>query len=133
MFKSFIVGIILFNYFLVVVITNITTVNAVKYTHAYSAVKPYVHAMDCQQRFYLQFDCFDTCNDTEKLTTPVVPNNSYLLLFTIGLDFHFAWPGPVTSPTFYLAIQPLLPADNQAPAPGFTSPIDPPPLGFNAA
>ena len=133
MFKSFIVGIILFNYFLVVVVTNITTVNAVKYTHAYSAVKPYVHAPDCQQRFYLQFDCFDTCNDTEQLNTPGIPVNPYLLLSTIGLDFHFAWLEPVNCPTFNLSIQQLLPAINQAPAPGFASLIDPPQLGFNAA
>ena len=131
MFKSFLVGIMLLNYCLVVVVTNIATVNAVKYTHAYSIVKPYVHAPDCQQRFYLQFDCFDTCNDTEQLNTPHPPINSYLLLSTIGLDFHFAWLLPVNGVTKSNAIK-LLPATIQVPVAGFSSLIDPPPLGFTA-
>ncbi|RDC64047.1 hypothetical protein [Adhaeribacter pallidiroseus] len=132
MFKSFLVGFLLFNYCLVVVVTNIATVNAVKYTHVYSAVKPYVHAPDCQQRFYLQFDCFDTCNNTAQLDTPTTPSSAYLLLSTIGLDFHFAWPEPAND---LISIQSLLllPATTQAPVAGFASLIDPPPLGFITA
>jgi hypothetical protein len=89
MFKSLLAGVLLLNYLLVIVATNITTANAVKYTQAYRADKPYVHASDCQQRFYLQMDCFETCHDAEVVSAFAgLPLDAYLFLLGHGLDVH---------------------------------------------
>ncbi|QMU30006.1 hypothetical protein [Adhaeribacter radiodurans] len=88
MFKTLTVYCMLVSYFLVVLVTNITTVNAVKYTQAYNVGEPYVHAPDCQQRYYLQFDCFEQCNNPELSNASDIPVNQYLYLLANGPDLH---------------------------------------------
>lgn len=127
MFKSFIVCIMLLNYFLVVVVANITTTNAIKYTHAYNAESPYMHAADCQQRFYLQFDCFDKCNDVEQVNTPATPLSQYLFLLANGLDFHNLLPFSVSNKNYIVSIQLIFPGQNLSVTPGFASVDFPPP------
>jgi hypothetical protein len=92
MMKTLLVGTLLLNYLLVVMATNVPTVNAVKYSHAYSAENPYLHAHDCQTRFYLQFDCLDKCNDTEIAQQTAHPLAQHALSLVNGLDYHYAIP-----------------------------------------
>ncbi len=127
MFKIVAVYVMLLNYFLVVVVTNITTANAVKYTHSYSAESPYVHAPDCQQRYYLQFDCFDTCNDEKQIDTPVTPLHQYLLLLASGLDFHQITSGLVNNQHLFYPVILFTSVSHFAAIPGFVAVPCPPP------
>lgn len=128
MFKSFLVGLLLLNYLLVIVATNITTANAIKYTPAYSAEKPYVHAPDCQQRFYLQMDCFEQCHHPAAVSAFAgLPLDAYIFLLAHGLDFHQITPSVVSYlPASYKVLR-FAPVCNPALLAGFTVVPCPPP------
>ena len=128
MFKTVLVGVLLLNYLLVVVATNITTANAVKYTRAYSAEKPYVHAPDCQQRFYLQFDCFEKCNHPAELNAfDGLPLDTYVFLLAHGLDFHQLVPVGVNDHYSFYSVFFFSPVSPPSVNPGFTTVPSPPP------
>lgn len=127
MFKTFAVYCMLVSYFLVVLITNITTVNAVKYTQSYSTGKPYVHAPDCQQRYYLQFDCFEQCNNPELSDTPVSPQNQYLYLLANGPDLHYLVPLMWTDTHYWATVNLNFPHQKVILTSGFASIDCPPP------
>ncbi len=128
MYKTFTVCMVLLNYLLVVVVTNITTANALKYTPSFTAGKPYVHSPDCQQKNYLQLDCFEACHDTEQVAIPETPVNPYLFLLANGLDFHQNLPGQFTYGHSFFFRSSTFPHPHFFISPGFTAIFAPPPL-----
>ncbi|PSR56374.1 hypothetical protein AHMF7605_24185 [Adhaeribacter arboris] len=127
MFKTVTVYCMLVSYFLVVLVTNITTVNAVKYTHTYSAGKPYVHAPDCQQRYYLQFDCFEQCNNPVLSDAPDTPVNQYFYLLANGPDLHYLVPLVFTNVRYRVTVKMNFSRPKVFLTPGFAAIYCPPP------
>lgn len=83
------VWLMLMNYVLVVAATNVMATNVAKYTATAGPAKPYVHAPDCQVRFYLQYDCFEKCHGEEiSASGSSLPLSPYMFLQASGLDFH---------------------------------------------
>lgn len=127
-FRTLLVGVLLLNYFLVIVATNTTTANAVKYTHAYSAEQPYAHAPDCQQRFYLQFDCFEQCNHAAEVNAFAgLPLDDSIFLQAHGLDFHQLVPVGVIDHYSFYAVYSFFPVSPPAVTSGFAAVLNPPP------
>lgn len=128
MFKRVFIWLLLGNYLLVVGATNVMTAHAVKYTQTYSAEKPYVHAADCQQRFYLQFDCFDKCNDTVLADAPAGhPHDQTGLLLANGLDFHYFTPFYSRNTRLFYVVTHFYSFRNPAVTAGFAAVHYPPP------
>lgn len=90
MLKNVMIWVSLSCYFLVALATNVMNGQAAKHTILLSSKAHYVHAVDCQARYYLQFDCFDQCNnDSLSETHAEIPQNQAFLLRLIGFDFHY--------------------------------------------
>ncbi len=67
----------------------------------FSAVHPYVHSKECQQRNYLRLDCFERCNGDQAEVQRKLPAGTGLhyLAQLKGLDVHCAALPLVVLPT----------------------------------
>ncbi|ALJ00189.1 hypothetical protein [Rufibacter tibetensis] len=85
MLQNVMVWVSLSCYFLVALATNAMNGQTAKQM----VNSPYVHSADCHAKYYLQFDCFDKCNNaaiSEK--HPQTPQDQPFLSHLIGFDFH---------------------------------------------
>lgn len=98
MLKNIMIWVSLSCYFLVALATNVMNGQAAKHTILIASKTPYVHAADCQARNYLQFDCFEKCNnDSVSETHAETPQNQAFLFRLIGFDFHYYTLAVITS------------------------------------
>ncbi len=114
MLKNVMIWVSLSCYFLVALATNVMNGQTARQAYQISSKTHYVHAADCQARNYLQFDCFDKCNNTALSEKhPEIPQNQPFLSRLIGFDFHYYT---------LVVITPANTTTNQLIFPSFTTP-----------
>ncbi len=125
MLRSVLIWLLLLNYLLVVGAGLVGRVEPAP-QHA----TDYIHSADCQQRHYLQIDCFDHCNGEQyAVRKPGTHEAPLHFLSTLkGVDLHcLNTEGPAAATVFIPAPKPQAPRLRPAAPAGFGQQLYAPP------